>query len=420
MTARERGRGLGATIEAGAAAVALGMAIAGVVRFAFNVVGARIFGLEFVGRVNPWWSTYALLAFLVSGGVGLLLTRSVGLKISAGKLREAKRDAGTALARVAGASAALGALSTLWLDEAPIWLTVLAPTIAVQQLLRALLHTHRMRMTYLRAELAGAVGFAVPFVIACSRGSGELAMAATLGYPIGFLLAILPSISSIATLQGPRGGSRHATGDSLAAFANTVHGIGAFHGLIALGGLILPESESGVLSIALSAVAPLHLIPSALNTVLVPELARLPRDSGAARRSLLRRTTAWMGAVAVVILILAASLESEFLAVMSLPDAPATRWLWRYTLAATVLSILSVPAAAALNVSRHLRTHALASIASLAAGFSWALLFLPETLVAAGHARLTIFVVLASARIGLVQRETGFLWHRDRTSATGS
>jgi len=387
------------------------LALFGLTRLIFNLVGVRVFGAEFVGTIGALVSMQTLVAVLAAGVPSVLATKFVAEYMGRSETLRAE----TLFAGTFWMTAGLGLIAaalTLFLGSARAYpaLVAYAPAFGLYLLLKGTYFSFGMQSKYVRAESLAAAIFILTFYAACIQRNGGLAVASLLMHPLSFCIAALVDHRNRFRGKGVvtelRLSWRRYIPFSLATLANVMSGLGSYHLLVVLASLVLDRLTVGYLNVMLAAAAPIACVGAAYGTAAFPEMAgRLGRGDEAGTQELILKSTLLLQALSI----LGASavfLAPEFALVLI--GVPPTRELsaaWCCIGLSLLLNMVSAPAGHALNASRLITWHSVLSMMFLILGSLAGLAVMSQYgVVGAGVMRLIGDGALSIARIGLSQR----------------
>jgi O-antigen/teichoic acid export membrane protein len=405
------------------ASAIVALALFGLGRFVFNLVAVRVFGPIFVGDVNVRLSSVTIIAVLLGTIPAFVTSRYAPEYLARNDRDRARRvfSASIAVSAILGAVVAAvlamtsaNAWGRAWLCYVPIFSTYLVA--------KAGAFAFQTETSYVRAECLGFVAFVVVCAAGCTTGSGMLATWSLVAQPaVAALISLSGMIGEIArsgVLHEVRRGSREYFLFSGATFINAVTGLATYHFVVVVAGWVLPDrSAVGYLSVMLSSLAPLNLVPTALGTTLFPEIARLhgSRNTDALRRIVSRGTVGLQSLVVgggTTLLLF----PGPFLHLMRVPDDPALRSTWVWLAWALQSTIVSSPCGHFLNATGRAVSQAMASLVFLAFGTGIGVIGLVSVgIVGAGWMRAGLEGGLSWTRMILVERALG--WTRDAKSS---
>jgi len=365
----ESGRGLGFSFFAAAASVA----VAGLARFIFNTVGIQRFGAAYLGEVNFACSSATVLGVLAGTVPSVLVGKFVSEELGRGDPERAGRILAGLLALAAGAGAVGTAACFVLAGSA----SILCPYVALYSISlwgKAAYFAHRLGRRYFLNELLSFMGFLFSFTAGCLLASPTIATVSLLVQPFLFCLVAAadfrPTLRFRGAFRGLGLGGRAYLTFSSATFANALVGLGSFHLLVILAGLLFPDKEQvGQLALLLALLAPLNFFPLALGSVLLPEMARLfgQRDEES-QRVLLRRSVMALEAVTVLAAGPLLAWSDRVLPAVGAPAVVGLRITWGLLVIGAALSAVSSPCGHFLNATRYVARHAALSTAFFGLG----------------------------------------------------
>jgi O-antigen/teichoic acid export membrane protein len=389
---------------------ALGIGLAGLTRFTFNIVGLPTFGEAYIGSINPVLSNLTIIASLLSSTLAVMVSKFVPEYLGASQPARAHHAFGLLLLIVAGLGAA-GSVLGLWIVPDAGWLICsFVTTFSLSQFLKAAYYAFRQERRYFEAELLSSLVFFAVFLLAWRQGSERLATASLVAAPTTFvLLSLFHLRRRIAWAREP-GFFRNAFGSYTAFYLysqiNVLHGLSAHHVIIVVSDWFLTTSQVAYLSVLLAALGPLHQIPQAMALVLSPEMARRfgARDASG-EAGILARSVLPLLAIAIAVGCAGFAVPGPTLAILGVPQGADWLWTWNLLLLVSLVAIVSTPCSIYLNVTRHIRSHAGYSVLCLILGAvtgPWLLGRLGPA--GASLMRGVILGLLALIRFGLIHR----------------
>ena len=394
------------------AGATLSLALFGLGRFVFNLLGLRVFGSAEIGRLNIGLSTWTLIAVLASSVPSVIAAKYVAEWLGAGSRDRAGRVLACALMATWIAYGAMvlvaavrdpSALATAWPYYGGAYATYLV--------MRSAYFAHQRTAAILQMESVAFGMFIVTLIAAVfARSPGLAAFALTLQplvYSLQAVMGLRREIVLAGAMEEARVNAREYSVFALAAFANSATGLASYHLVVVLAGALVPRIEDvGYLSVMLSTLSPLNLVPQALGSVLLADFARRQgmQDSDRPRHVALRATLFLQVFVLVFIGPLLAFPAPVFKAA-HIPLEPDIASTWKWLLFTIGLNIVSSPCGHFLTASRYAIKQAVASVVFLVVGVVVGLLGMPEAGVrAAGWARFAIDGGLAWERMILAER----------------
>jgi O-antigen/teichoic acid export membrane protein len=196
-----------------------------------------------------------------------------------------------------------------------------------------------------------------------------------------------------------------------ASLVNAIAGLATYHFIIVMAGRLMADrAQVGYLSVILSTLSPLNLLPMALGITLFPEFARrYEAGDPNAGRQLLTRSTLALQSVVTTFGFWLIVLPGPMLRLAGVPDQASTRTGWILIAWSLLATTMSAPAGFHLNATRRVVFQASVSAGFAAAGLAIGFIALPRLgIVAAGLMRAGSDLGLAWSRLIAADHDLGF------------
>jgi O-antigen/teichoic acid export membrane protein len=394
----------------------ISLAFFGMGRLSFNLLGFRAFGAAAIGRVNVDFSWWTLVAVVFASVPALVAGKYVAQYLGAQEPTRASRVLGACLLTTwLGAAAFL----VCWLAYRPSELNNVVSLFGVVYstylVTRSASYAHQQGRRILIAEVSALAVLLLALAAGILLDSVELAAAG---------LVLQPGVSAVLGLAALRGhvrfrgawheiisNKRAYLGFSSAAWMNAMTGLASYHLAIVLAGYLLPDATVvGQLSLLLSVMSPLNLVPQAVGSVLFVDFARRHgADDKAGQRRIALKSTVYLQVLVLFLVglaMLCAPLVFSLIGLVMTPDLVRT---WNWLVFALGLTIVSVPCGHLLNATTHVGVQARASIVMLMIGVAIGSVgMISAGVVGAGWMRFSVDGLLAWTRMVIAERQIGW------------
>jgi len=399
------------SLRASFVVASVALALFGLGRFVFNLVAVRRFGPEFVGSVNVSLSSWTVATILLGTVPAFLTSKFVSESVARGEHVRAHRLFSAALAAVVvpGITIAL-VVTAVRPGGAAIWAWYV-PLFGAYLVMKSAAFAFGAQRSYLVAEFIGFAAFGIVCGLGCWFSSPRIAESSLLVQPAAVVMVTAWGVRDRLAWHGVLGelisGWRDYGTFWSAIFVNAAAGLVSYHMAVVLAGAILVDrAEVGYLSVLLSSLAPLNLLPAALGTSLFPEIARRygAGDEVGQRRAVVGSTLALQAMVVTVGTALLLTAEPT-LRLIHVPAEGAVRTTWIVLAWVLQLTIVSSPCGHFLNATRFAGRHAVASLLFLAVGVAAGIVgYSALGLIGAGLMRIGVDAGLAWVRMGIAER----------------
>jgi O-antigen/teichoic acid export membrane protein len=388
------------------------LALFGLGRVIFNLAGVRVFGPVVIGDLNVAISMWSLIAVVIGTVPSFVVSKYVSEFLAVSERDRAARVLAVSVIGTSGLLCIVMVASTLIPARTSSWpWPFYGVAFGTYLVCRAGCFAHQQVRTAFQGEAAGFVAFGTLLVMGLVARSVPIAAMALIAQPLIFCMRAIWGFRRDLRLQGAvseiRADLRRYALFSGATFVNATTGMASYHLVIVLAGHLTSDSANvGYLSVLLSTLSPVNLVPLALGSVLYPEFARRHgvKDLDGNRRIAFRATCLLQLFVITVMGSLLVLAPWVFQAVHVPPtNALTTAWFWLvYTLG---LSIVSSPCGHLLNATEHAPRQAIASSVFLIIGVIVGVLGLPARgIIAAGWMRFGVDGGLAWTRMAIAER----------------
>jgi len=388
------------------------LALFGLIRFSFNIVGLRVFGAEYLGQINLALSSYTVAAVLLATVPSVFTSKFVSECLGRDEVRRARTLFGAML--VLTLSATVVSITVADLAGVPFGERLLLPYVpafGLYLLFKSSYFAFGMATRYFRSELIAAAAFFGLFGVACALSLPWLATASLLAHPLVFSCLALVDHRRCIEFHGSlaelrRSWKQYASYSGFT-FVNALSGLATYHLVIIFAGLLLDSpSDVGYLGVLMATLSPLNLLPTALGTVLFPELARRfgARDE-AAQRHLVGGMVLLLQMFTVVAVAPLMAMPEWVLQVIDVPLRPDLSQAWCWLALSFALSVVSSPCGHYLNATRFVHVQAAIAACSIVAGVVTGMIALPLLgTLGAGLMRFAAAGGAAWVRMGVSER----------------
>jgi O-antigen/teichoic acid export membrane protein len=390
----------------------LSLALFGLGRFLFNVLGLHVYGATVIGQLNVSISEWTLIAVIVATVPSVVASKFVSEYLVSSRQPQAARVLAACLCVTWGiyALAVVGVAAFSTDEVKQVW-PIYGVAYASYMVLRGAYFAHQRVRDVLLSEVLGFCAFASLLGIGLVTKDASLAALSLVAQPSVYCLKALWDLRAAIQFNGALGELRSdLRGYGVfagASLANAASGLASYHLSIVLAGhLVEQQADVGFLSVLLSTISPINLVPQALGSVLFAEFARRhgARDERGQRAVALQATVF----LQIFALLLVGSLltfpEVVFRGV-GVPQSSELVGTWTWLVYVLGLTIVSSPCGHLLNATEHAPRQAIASLAFLGVGLIVGLWGMPRAgIVAAGWLRFGVDGGLAWTRMGIAQR----------------
>lgn len=342
----------------------LALALFGIVRFTFTLVGIRKFGPAFIGDTSAAVSTLTVIGILAGAGPSNLALKYIAQYLGEELPDRADRVFAGAFGFAVVFSIVAAPLALLMSIPDTAELLVYAPLFSSYLFLKGTYFSFGAGRAYLTAEFCGAASFTAVFGSAIFMDEHYLALHSLTAHLAGFVTKAVwdhrQHFVSSRVVQELRRDLREYLPYMAASLLNALAGMGSFHLVVVLASIVLANStEVGYISALLAALGPFNLLPAAVGYVLFPELARRygARDSEG-QRQLVAWATLGLQVPATVLFGGVALASPLILPLIGVPVRPDLTLLFGITCFDAALSMISAPSGHFLNATRYIGTQA--------------------------------------------------------------
>lgn len=339
----------------------------GLVRFCFATFGVRVFGPAYVGDVMGAIAPALLLATVGAAPLAVLISKYVP-ELKAQDQRDRAARVYTAM-MFAGVTVlvAPGVILGVGLGFRCVAIAYFSLYV-VYLLLKQSMYAFQRMHEYFIAEAVSSATFFVAFGAACASGATALATVSLLCPPFVFLL--------IASRQLRRemlwAGCGHELRSNLRQYGpflfstliNALAGVAGYQLVLTVGALLeVDKTTLGYIAVLLAALSPFGLVPSALGTVLFPELARrYGAEDTQGQTRLVANATAFLQLFSGLAFGCAAILGPAVVSLLKVPAETGYLELWVVSCAALYMSTVSSPSGIYLNATKYVQRNSAISV----------------------------------------------------------
>jgi O-antigen/teichoic acid export membrane protein len=379
-----------------------------------------VFGSAAIGRLNVELSSWTLVAVVAATVPSVLVAKYVAEHLARGHRTRAARVLGASLAitwvLMGGAVVARSIASGRGLiDPWPYYGFGYATYLVV----RSAYFAHQRARAVLFSEIVAFAVFGTILCVALVTRDERLAPFALAAQPLVYaakaIWELRSDIGVRGALQEVRRDARGYAVFSGASFANAGTGLASYHLAVVLAGHLTTSADDvGYLSVLLSALSPINLVPQALGAILFAEFARRHgiEDLQGQRAVALKATVL----LQLFVLLFVGSLLAFPAAVVRaihLPSTPEVIHTWQWLAYTLGLTIASSPCGHLLSATRHAAKQAIASLVFLAVGLAVGCSGMPRYgILAAGWMRFGVDGGLAWTRMILANALTRWTANR--------
>jgi O-antigen/teichoic acid export membrane protein len=396
------------------------LALFGLGRAIFNLAGVRVFGPVVIGELNVAISMWSVVAVIVATVPSFVVSKYVSEFLASSQRDRAARVLAVSILLTIGLLALVILASLLTGEDVVKWPWPLYGCAFGSYLVcRAGCFAHQKVRAAFQGEVAGFTVFGFTLGLGLVVRSVPIAAMALIAQPAIFCARALWEFRYDMLLEGAlaeiRADVRQYAVFSGATFANAATGMASYHLVIVLAGHLTADTANvGYLSVLLSTLSPINLVPLALGSILYPEFARrhgLNDLEGQAR--IARRATILLQLFVVGVAGVLLAFPVIIFRAAHVPGSSALTLTWSWLVYTLGLTIVSSPCGHLLNATRHAPRQAVASMAFLTVGLTVGWLGFPAFgIIAAGWMRFGVDGGLAWTRMAMAERVSHWIGGR--------